>query len=120
MDAGQHTKCRADVVVLFRPHHPRICAGYLERAGERGCSAGVAGPGRAARSDPLTDLPCCRGSPTSDIIEFGGIVVMMRSIYQRHCEERSDEAIQTWGVAFWNAALRLSSGAHSRRPVGSQ
>ena len=42
-------------VVLLRPHHPRICRGYLERAGARDRAAGGAGAGRAARSDALDE-----------------------------------------------------------------
>ena len=33
MDAGPHPQRRADGMVLIGPHHPRICRGYLERAG---------------------------------------------------------------------------------------
>jgi hypothetical protein len=36
----------------------------------------------------------------------------------RHCEERSDEAIQLpFHPAPWIASLSLSSGAHSRDPL---
>ena len=35
LDPRQHPQCGADAVVLLRPHHPRICRGYLERAGAR-------------------------------------------------------------------------------------
>jgi hypothetical protein len=35
----------------------------------------------------------------------------------RHCEEQSDEAIQTLFLAFWIASRSLSSGAHSRDPL---
>jgi hypothetical protein len=39
----------------------------------------------------------------------------------RHCEKRSDEAIQTGdAVGLWIAARSLSSGGALRRPVGSQ
>ena len=41
MDAGQHPQRGADAVVLVRPHHPRICPGHLERAGERHFAAGA-------------------------------------------------------------------------------
>jgi hypothetical protein len=35
----------------------------------------------------------------------------------RHCEERSDEAIQLpFHPALWIASLSLSSGTHSRDP----
>ena len=47
LDPGQHPQRRADAVVLLRPHHPRICRGYLERAGAADCAAGAAGEGRA-------------------------------------------------------------------------
>ena len=36
---------------------------------------------------------------------------------QRHCEERSDEAIHTFFAARWIASRSLSSGAHSRDPL---
>ena len=36
----------ADAVVLFRPHHPRICRGDLERAGACGGARAGAGPAR--------------------------------------------------------------------------
>jgi hypothetical protein len=37
---------------------------------------------------------------------------------QGHCEERSDEAIQSfWSQASWIASRSLSSGAHSRDPL---
>jgi hypothetical protein len=40
---------------------------------------------------------------------------------RRHCEERSDEAIQTVPAEkFWIASRSLSSGRASRGPVGSQ
>jgi hypothetical protein len=35
----------------------------------------------------------------------------------RHCEERSDEAIHTFYGDGWIASLSLSSGAHSRDPL---
>jgi hypothetical protein len=35
----------------------------------------------------------------------------------RHCEEQSDEAIQSFFIAVWIASWSLSSGAHSRDPV---
>jgi hypothetical protein len=35
----------------------------------------------------------------------------------RHCEERSDEAIHTFFAARWIASRSLSSGAHSRDPL---
>jgi hypothetical protein len=35
----------------------------------------------------------------------------------RHCEERSDEAIQRTEKQGWIASRSLSSGAHSRDPV---
>jgi hypothetical protein len=38
----------------------------------------------------------------------------------RHCEERSDEAIQFLLLDLWIASRSLSSGGVSRRPVGSQ
>ena len=48
LDAGLDPQRRADAVVLLRPHHPRICRGYLARAG-RGCAASAAGsPARSA------------------------------------------------------------------------
>jgi hypothetical protein len=40
---------------------------------------------------------------------FGGL--------SRHCEERSDEAIQSSCTAFWIAWRSPSSGAHSRDPL---
>ena len=51
MDAGLDPQCRANAVVLLRPHHPRICRGNLERAGARGRAAGPAGARRAARGE---------------------------------------------------------------------
>jgi hypothetical protein len=39
----------------------------------------------------------------------------------RHCEERSDEAIQTASAEpFWIASRSLSTGRALRGPVGSQ
>ena len=35
----------------------------------------------------------------------------------RHCEERSDEAIQLSSAVAWIASRSLSSGAHSRDPL---
>jgi hypothetical protein len=35
----------------------------------------------------------------------------------RHCEERSDEAIQDFFAELWIASWSLSSGAHSRDPL---
>ena len=57
LDAGLHPQRRADAVVLVRPHHPRICPGYLERAGARDVAAGVARAGRTARGDSLNSGP---------------------------------------------------------------
>ena len=48
LDAGLDPQRRADAVVFLRPHHPRICRGYLARAGARR-PAGAAGARRAAR-----------------------------------------------------------------------
>jgi len=39
------------------------------------------------------------------------------AIRRRHCEERSDEAIQLGLVAPWIASRSLSSGARSRDPL---
>ncbi len=55
MDPGQHPQCRADGMVLVRPHHPRICPGNLERAGARDLAAGVA-RGRAPSAERRADL----------------------------------------------------------------
>ena len=52
LDAGLDPQRRADAVVLLRPHHPRICRGYLERAGAAG-HAVAAGAGRPARGERL-------------------------------------------------------------------
>ena len=57
LDAGLDPQRRADAVVLLRPHHPRICRGYLERAGARDFAAGIARAGRTARGDPLNSGP---------------------------------------------------------------
>ena len=64
---------RADAVVLLRPHHPRICRGYLERAGaadraaRRRGSAGRRGRRIPARGNPLppTSLNSARIAPRS-------------------------------------------------------
>jgi len=37
--------------------------------------------------------------------------------FNRHCEERSDEAIHAFFVVRWIASRSLSSGAHSRDPL---
>ena len=57
VDAGLYPQRRADAVVLVRPHHPRICPGYLERAGARNPAAGVATARRAARRNALNCDP---------------------------------------------------------------
>jgi hypothetical protein len=38
-------------------------------------------------------------------------------MFFRHCEERSDEAIQSHFAVPWIASRSLSSGAHSRDPL---
>ena len=52
LDARLDPQRRADAVVLLRPHHPRICRGYLERAGARRRRAGAgAGAQRGASAE---------------------------------------------------------------------
>ena len=46
LDAGLDPQRGADAVVFLRPHHPRICRGYLARAG----AARPAGAGEARRA----------------------------------------------------------------------
>ena len=71
LDPGLDPQRGADAVVLVRPHHPRICRGYLERAGARDFAAGIAGAGRAARGDPLNSSG--RDSHDLDVIEFAAM-----------------------------------------------
>ncbi len=49
VDPGQHPQRGADGLVLVGPHHPRICRGNLERAGERDAARSLARARRAAR-----------------------------------------------------------------------
>jgi len=39
------------------------------------------------------------------------------SLFFRHCEEQSDEAIHVSALGYWIASRSLSSGAHTRDPV---
>src|ERR1700687_1151226 len=45
------------------------------------------------------------------------ITLSIEAPHQRHCEERSDEAIQASDAALWIASRSLSSGARSRDPL---
>src|SRR3984957_20118947 len=76
-------------MVLLRPHHPRICAGYLERAGARGSATAVAGTRRAARSDPLESIEALP-PPSLSLRELQPQCAEQ----ERHCER--SEAIQKW------------------------
>src|ERR1700722_17156432 len=76
-------------MVLLRPHHPRICAGYLERAGARGFATAVAGTRRAARSDPLESIEALP-PPSLSLRELQPQCAEQ----ERHCER--SEAIQKW------------------------
>ena len=55
LDAGEHPQRRAHGLVLFRPHHPRICRRDLERPGapRAGCEPGT----RRARGAGLSRNP---------------------------------------------------------------
>ena len=79
LDAGQHPQRRADAVVLLRPHHPRICPGYLERAGARDSPQALQEPGaqrgtRAATASPTNREPLpatSLNSPRAMILRHG-------------------------------------------------
>jgi hypothetical protein len=57
--------------------------------------------------DFINDSGALRGEVAKSYLEFE----------QRHCEERSDEAIHSFFAARWIASRSLSSGAHSRDPL---
>ncbi len=71
LDPRQHPQRRAHGVVLKRPHHPRICRGYLARAGAALAArhAGERRPARRRRLIPAGEiagrLPAKRLPPTS-------------------------------------------------------
>src|ERR1700676_226036 len=49
--------------------------------------------------------------------KVSGLMDGPSSATNRHCEERSDEAIHTFLLERWVASRSLSSGAHSRDPL---
>jgi len=70
---------------------------------------------RGCGQHPAFPAPSDFGAPhrSQDSGESG-----RENVFARHCEERSDEAIQTFAAdAVWIASRSLSSGAHSRDPL---
>src|SRR5712692_6681708 len=76
------------------------------------CAAGLCRKGRALLPEKRNQAAAAQGR-----VYLGRGEVRATNRLHRHCEERSDEAIQFSAWRSWIASRSLSSGAHSRDPL---